>query len=126
MVTRATSDGEVLKEIGKALQDEQPSVRKYAADAATTLLRQCQIDAELPPVIIQKILDAGFAGAGEQARHMGQALRLLDSETSSRHLLPLLESMQSSAERRFVIEMLEEIHQPNENLQSPEQRLLAL
>lgn len=124
MVTHSIDDNEVLDKIGNALSDPQPSVRKYAADAVTTLLQQCDIATDRQPMMIQKILDAGFAGAGEQARHMGQALRLLDS-TSSSQLLPLLESMESSAERRFVIEMLEEIHQPNENLLNPEQRLLT-
>jgi HEAT repeat protein len=125
MVTHSITNNEILEEISQALTDPQPSVRKYAADAVTTLLQHGSTDPEKRPAMIQKILDAGFAGAGEQARHMGQALRLLDSEVSSEHLIPLLESMESSAERRFVIEMLEEIYQPNENLQAPEQRLLS-
>ncbi len=125
MVIHEVSDQQVLEQIAVALDDSQPSVRKYAADAVTTLLQQGNIDTEQRNAIIQKILDAGFAGAGEQARHMGQALRMLDRESSSHHLLPLLKTLNSSAERRFVIEMLEEIHQPETITQSPEQRLLS-
>ncbi len=124
MVTREVSNQELLLAIGECLNDEQPSVRKYAADAVTALLQHEPTDEETTTNIIQKILDAGFAGAGEQARHMGRALRTLDPETSSSHLLPLLASMQSSAERRFVIEMLEEIHQPTPSHQSPHEILL--
>lgn len=124
MVTQEISNKELLQAIGEQLNDEQPSVRKYAADAVTTLLQYEAADEEDTTSMIQKILDAGFAGAGEQARHMGRALRRLDPETSSGHLLPLLESMQSSAERRFVIEMLEEIHQPTPSQQNPHEILL--
>ncbi len=116
MVTHEISDSEILDRIGEMLGDEQPSVRKYAADAVTTMLIYGDESKERTSALIEKILDAGFAGAGEQARHMGRALRILDPLTSTNHLLPLLESMQSSAERRFVIEMLEEIYQPEESL----------
>ncbi len=125
MVTHEVSNEEVLTQLATALEDPQPSVRKYAADGITTLLQQGTVDLKHHNEMIQKILDAGFAGAGEQARHMGQALRILDSDTSSSYLLPLLTDFQSSAERRFVIEMLEEIHQPGNVIQSPEQRLLS-
>ncbi len=116
MVTHEISDSEILDRIGEMLSDEQPSVRKYAADAVTTMLIYGDENRERTSALIGKILDAGFTGAGEQARHMGRALRILDPVTSTDHLLPLLESMQSSAERRFVIEMLEEIYQPEETL----------
>ncbi len=119
MVTNEISNGEILQKISEKLEDDQPSVRKYAADAITTLLSSSEDNSEESKSLILKILDAGFAGAGEQARHMGRALRILDPVIGANHLLPLLESMQSSAERRFVIEMLEEIYQTD---QASEQR----
>lgn len=113
MVTNEVSNSEILQKISEKLEDEQPSVRKYAADAITSLLSSEAENQQGSKELILKILNAGFAGAGEQARHMGRALGILDPVIGTNHLLPLLESMQSSAERRFVIEMLEEIYQTN-------------
>jgi HEAT repeat protein len=121
MVTHEINNAEILSRISNALEDEQPSVRTFAADGITTLL-QHNSKSESPDHnqagsdnssedMIQKIIDAGFAGAGAQARHMGRALRIVDSTISTKHLIPLLNSIDSSAGRRFVIEMLEEIYQ---------------
>lgn len=114
MVTNEVANSEILQKISEKLEDDQPSVRKYAADAITSLLSSGTESPQESKEFILKILDAGFAGAGEQARHMGRALRILDPVIGANHLLPLLESMQSSAERRFVIEMLEEIYQTSQ------------
>jgi len=64
--------------------------------------------------IIQRLVTAGFVGEGRQARDMGQALRALDPDTASDTLIRHLDSVPSSMERRFVLEMLEEVFRPSQ------------
>ncbi|MEN8108996.1 MAG: hypothetical protein ABFS22_13450, partial [Pseudomonadota bacterium] len=59
-------------------------------------------------------VQAAFAGDGSQARDMGRALRNIDADLASDSALTLLESLSSSAERRFAIELLEEIFRTGE------------
>lgn len=64
--------------------------------------------------IIERLVSAGFVGEGRQTRDMGQALRALDPDTASDTLIQHLDTLPSSLERRFVLEMLEEIFRPSQ------------
>ncbi|HEX23164.1 MAG TPA: hypothetical protein ENH21_07010, partial [Chromatiales bacterium] len=64
--------------------------------------------------IIERLITAGFVGEGRQAREMGQALRALDPGMASDTLIHHLDTLPSSMERRFVLEMLEEVFRPSQ------------
>ena len=84
----------------KLVYDNDFGVRKAAAFALATL--------GYTPAIVS-IIDTVFMNDGAIARDMGQALRLLDVDDSSTQLLTRLAQCTDSSQRRFVIEMLEEL-----------------
>ncbi|KHD08096.1 hypothetical protein PN36_18775 [Candidatus Thiomargarita nelsonii] len=92
---------DILKHFVELLQDPEIGVCKAAATALATLQYKESADS---------IIGAAFANAGAMARYMGKALRHLDIEESSTKLLKMLNSVPESHQRRFVIEMLEEIY----------------
>jgi len=92
---------DILKHFVELLQDPEIGVCKAAASALAALQYKESADS---------IIGAAFANAGAMARYMGKALRHLDIEESSTKLLKMLNSVPESHQRRFVIEMLEEIY----------------
>ena len=90
----------IIAQLINLLHNPQASVRKAAASALAKLGYTEALDS---------IIDAAFANQGAIARDIGKALRILDIEQSSTKLLKLLESVAESNQRRFIIEMLEEI-----------------
>ncbi|NOZ54597.1 MAG: HEAT repeat domain-containing protein [Gammaproteobacteria bacterium] len=64
--------------------------------------------------IIEHLINAGFAIEGQQARDIGIALRAVDPAMASNCLISLLDNLPSSLERRFAMEMLEEIFRPHQ------------
>ena len=93
--------------------DTNVGVRKAAALSLAKLgqrLRQHEIRND----IIQQLIDAAFVGEGEQARDMGLALRAIDQTLAGDVLLQRLNTLASSQERRFALEMLEEIFRPQQ------------
>ncbi len=92
---------DILKQFVELLQDPEIGVSKAAASALAALQYKESADS---------IIGAAFANAGAMARYMGKALRHLDIEESSTKLLKMLNSVPESHQRRFVIEMLEEIY----------------
>lgn len=59
---------------------------------------------------IDHLIDAGLAGTDGQVREMSNGLNALDQSLSSVRLLAKLEACPSSIERRYVLEMLGELH----------------
>ena len=96
----AMTSNEIIAQLINLLHNHDAGVRKQAASALATLRYTKALDA---------IIDAAFANQGAIARDIGKTLRLLDIEQSSTKLLKMLKSISDSSQRRFVIEMLEEI-----------------
>ena len=90
----------IIAQLMELLHNNDAGVRKTAASALATLGYTEALDL---------IINAAFANKGAIARDIGKALRILDVEQSSTKLLKMLESVSDSSQRRFVIEMLEEI-----------------
>lgn len=103
-----------LRSLVKRLADSDVGVRKTTA-LTISKLNHLISSAELREDIIQHLIDAGFYGAGEQARDMGAALRRLDSTAAGTRLILLLDDLPSSIERRFAMEMLEEVFKSSTN-----------
>ncbi|NOX91302.1 MAG: hypothetical protein GXP18_02285 [Gammaproteobacteria bacterium] len=112
--TEAADVEHALRSLVNCLDDHDVGVRKATALAIqeiSTLLSIEQLSDELHKEIIERLITAGFSGEGQQARDMAKALRMLDPDTAGKRLVPVLDSLPSSAERRVAMEMLEEIFQ---------------
>ncbi|MCK5878036.1 MAG: HEAT repeat domain-containing protein [Candidatus Marithrix sp.] len=94
-------DAKQISKIIELLQDVDLNVRK----AATILLAKLQcVDA------LDAMIDCALIADGAIAREVGKCLGSLDSEQSSIKLLQKLKVVPDSSYRRFIIEMLEEVH----------------
>lgn len=107
----ANSIEQALRALAEHLADSDAGVSKAAA------LSLARLNGLLPAGatrddIIRRLVTAGVAGEGRQARDMGQALRALDPDSASDTLIQHLDTLPSSIERRFVLEMLEEVLRP--------------
>ncbi|RLJ20882.1 PBS lyase [bacterium endosymbiont of Escarpia laminata] len=108
MVIKPVSPKTILRKLSSALEDEEFNVRMAAAKGIVQLLNLEGLG-ESKTEIVEQLIDTGFLGAGAQARNIGKLLRSIDIQGSAERLLSQLETVDSSAERRFVIEMLEEL-----------------
>ncbi|MDH3715258.1 MAG: HEAT repeat domain-containing protein [Gammaproteobacteria bacterium] len=97
------------------LADREPGVRIAAARTLTDMLCGRDCDLRDASVAVDALTRAAFAGTGDQAREMGRALRDIAPALATDHLLTQLRSLATSAERRVVIELLEEIHRLREH-----------
>ncbi len=109
----ADSIEQALQAMAEHLADSDVGVCKAAA------LSLAKLNGLLPggkarDEIIERLVTAGFVGEGRQARDMGQALRALDPEAASDTLIQHLDTLPTSMERRFVLEMLEEVFRPSQ------------
>jgi len=102
------------------LGDAEPGVRTAATRALGMLLGA--IPATERPAdraeLIETLVQAAFAGDGGQSREIARALRAVDTGATTPRLLALLGELPSSAERRIVINMLEEVHRPRNSRQA--------
>ncbi len=92
------------------LADPEPGVRIAAARALTAMLSCGDTDTAELPAAVDALIHAAFAGSGTQAREMGSALRHIATASATEQLLAALRRLDTSAERRVAIELLEEIH----------------
>ncbi len=104
---------EILRQFQGCLTDPSNGVRLAAAKGLVSLLPNLG-EESFGCEIIRSITSAAFADHGSQAREMGRILRKIGGETATRMLLQQLETLPTSAERRIVIELLEEILLPEE------------
>lgn len=112
---KAASVERALRSLVDHLNDTDAGVRKATAliiSELSPLFLSGESSDELRNEIIEQLISAGFASGGEQARDMGIALRTLDPAVAGDHLIHHLDNLPSSFERRFAIEMLEEIFRP--------------
>jgi len=101
-----------IKALLRLLKDKNSGVRTTAARSLTVLNRLIKQDNSIHKSTIEWLINAGFEDEGGQAREMGKALRLIDPNIAGTGLLKRLDSLQNSLQRRFAIEMLEEIFKP--------------
>lgn len=99
-----------IPRVAEKLGDPEPGVRIAAARALTDMLSSRDRGSSEVSEAVEALIQAAFAGTGEQAREMGRALRDIAPALATDHLLEALRSLGTSAERRVAIEMLEEIH----------------
>ena len=111
MVTRAIPPRTLARKIADCLDDPANGVRTEAAKALAGVVG-LEEAADFAGEAQRRIIEAAFEDAGQQARSMGRALRLIDAQTAEERLLRRLDEAPDSAHRRFVIEMLEELFKP--------------
>ena len=104
---------QALRTISEHLVDSDVGVSKAAA-LSLAKLNPLLHGGKTRDDIIGRLINAGFVGEGRQAREMGQALRALDPGAASETLIHHLDTLPSSIERRFVLEMLEEVFRPSQ------------
>ncbi|HEB93041.1 MAG TPA: hypothetical protein ENI94_06165 [Gammaproteobacteria bacterium] len=104
---------QALHAMSEHLADSDAGVSKAAA-LSLAKLNSLLPDGKTRDDIIGRLITAGFVGEGRQAREMGQALRALDPGAASNTLIQHLDTLPSSIERRFVLEMLEEVFRPSQ------------
>jgi HEAT repeat protein len=103
-----------LPRVARKLGDPEPGVRIAAARALAGMMRSRNRGSSEVSKAVEALVRAAFAGTGDQAREIGRALREIAPDLATGRLLEALRSLETSAERRVVIEMLEEIHRVQE------------
>ncbi len=111
LITRAISPQTLARMIAGYLNDPANGVRTEAARALARVVG-LEEAADFAGEAQERIIQAAFEDAGQQARSMGRTLRAIDAETAEAKLLRHLDEAPDSAHRRFVIEMLEELLKP--------------
>ncbi len=114
---RPGSPPQLASDVGRLIEmlaQTEPGIRIATARALTEMLRGRGSDAGAQSLAVDALIRSAFLGTGDQAREMGRALRDLDADLATRRLLEELRLLATSAERRFAIEMLEEIHRVRE------------
>lgn len=98
------------------LDDPEAGIRSAAINGFTTLTLHPGLTGEtsLLEEAVAHIVNAAMTGNGIQAREFGKALRDINPDLATVKLLLKLNTLTTSGERRFVIEMLEEIHATKE------------
>lgn len=99
---------EVIQRLQDRLSDTAGGVRLAAARGLKSLL---PLAGEEPPVrrIVEGVVAAARIDHGSQARPMGRILKEIDREAAVDTLLQQLDTLETSGERRFAIELLEEL-----------------
>lgn len=118
MISELVAPREQLQALIACLGDASSGVRMHAASALGAVLKGIdeQQQGDAVDDCVHALLKAAFADDGHQARTMGQAIRRLASDRAVAQLLAMLDELPTSFERRFVMEMLEEIYSPAERV----------
>ena len=106
IVLEKVSNAEIISQLIKLLEDEDSGVRITTANALAALANLSNTSTS---EILDKLITAGFAFGGAQARIMAQSLKEIDKAQAAKEILAIFDKLNSSFERRFGIEMLEEI-----------------
>jgi HEAT repeat protein len=93
------------------LQDSEPGVRYSAVNNLKRCLKDKTIaqDATLVQKAIEHIVQTAFTNQGGRTRDMAQVLKEIEPVKGTARLIELLKELPSSYQRRFAIEMLEEM-----------------
>ena len=103
----------LLEQLLGQLDNNETGLHRAVVDTIIPLFTRLNGDAEqLKQAAIERIIESGLAGSDGQVIDMTRGLSALDKERSSDRLLLKLERLESSVERRYVVEMLGELHRP--------------
>lgn len=101
---------QVIENIISKLNDAASGVRMNAASTLVHILNQDDsLDENFSENIIKAIIASAFKGDGGQARHMAIALREINVDITANAVIPMLTTLNESSERRFAVEILEEL-----------------
>jgi len=100
----------VVENIISKLDDTASGVRMNAASILLSILDQnAAIKASFSDTIVKEIISAAFKGDGGQARHMACILREINIDSAAKQVIPMLTTLNDCSERRFAVEILEEL-----------------
>lgn len=111
MVLEEISNTTVAEQFLNQLDDPANGVRLAAAQGLARLVKLDELQ-EFTEAAVNKMLAAAVLDGGQQTRPMGQNIRATNIELGSEKLLAQLVEAADSADRRFIIEMLEELFKP--------------
>jgi len=96
------------------LNNNDTGVHRAVVDALTPLFSNKLNGSavSLKQAAINGLVNAGLSGSDGQVKEMSMGLNALDKDLSSTHLLTKLDQVSNSIERRYVVEMLGELHRP--------------
>ncbi|MDM8545387.1 HEAT repeat domain-containing protein [Candidatus Venteria ishoeyi] len=103
----------IIEQLLQQLKGNKAGTQRAVANVIPGLLRSKPNSISVPTLdtIIDQFIDAGLSGKDGQAQVMSQCLNQIDKDQSSIRLLNKLEQLQTSVERRYVVEMLGMLHQ---------------
>ena len=113
MVLEEVATTTITERLLQCLSDKANGVRLAAAQGLGRLLELEELQG-FTEEAVDKMLEAAVLDGGQQTRPMGQAIRTTSITLGSEKLLAQLEKADNSADRRFIIEMLEELFKPQQ------------
>ncbi len=111
MVLEEVTTTAIAERFLNSLEDPANGVRLAAANGLARLLELKELHGYTEQAI-DKMLAAALLDGAQQTRPMGQTIRITAAEMGAKKLLAQLETAEDSADRRFIIEMLEELFKP--------------
>jgi len=105
---------ELAEQILFQFDNNEIGIHRAAIDALMPLLEN-KLNGNAQSIretAIDRLITAGLAGSDGQVREMSQGMNALDKILSSTRLLARLNQSDTSIERRYLIEMLAELHRP--------------
>jgi len=113
MVVRRVSPLSVARRILELMDDPESGVRLTAARELARILGTLE-EKRFAEQVAEQLLDSVFQWSGEEARLMGRVLRAFDRDMIAGKLLDRLQEAGDSLRRSVIIEMLEELLNPNQ------------
>lgn len=98
----------IAKQFLNCLDDAADGVRLAVARGLARLLKRKELQG-FTGQAVEKMITAALLDGGRQTRPMGQMIRVVQIELGAEKLLVRLEEAEESADRRLIIEMLEEL-----------------
>ncbi len=111
MVLEEVSTTTIAEQFLNRLEDPANGVRLAAANGLARLLQRKELQGYTEQAI-DKMVAAALLDDAQQTRPMGRVIRAIGAETGAKKLLARLEATEESTDRRFIIEMLEELFKP--------------
>ncbi len=97
------------------LDNNKTGVHRAVVDALVPLFKNKLNGSavSLKEATINSLIKAGLSGSNGQVKEMSWGLNALDKDLSSTRLLERMDEVSTSIERRYLVEMLGELHKPN-------------
>lgn len=99
----------------KQLDNNEKGIHRAVVNALVPLFKNKLNGSanSLKTTAIDSLIKAGLSGSNGQVQEMSMGLITLDKDLSSTRLLEKMDDVSNSVERRYVVEMLGELHRPN-------------